>query len=321
MSLPVKPVLALSTCWNSHRHTDGFSMLQEAADLGFSHVELSHGTRIVLVPGILKALEAGVIKVSSTHNFCPLPTGIVQSAPNLFEPSALDEREHEQWLRHTKRSIDFTAQIRGKLVVLHLGSVKFFWLNPANKLAAYEDRHPDAVLTEDKTYQTMLAKACTKLRGRMPRYWARVQQCIEEVREYAVKKGVSLGFENREKFEELPLDDDFVALFNDVKTPNTFGYWHDTGHAQIKQSMGLLQQEAHLEKLSGRLLGFHLHDVSSAGKDHQPIGTGSVDFKMISGFWRPEHLLTLELSPRVTVEEVKTSKARIEELIAARFGG
>jgi hypothetical protein len=41
---------------------------------------------------------------------------------------------------------------------------------------------------------------------------------------------------------------------------------------------------------------------------------------MISEFWRPEHLLTLELSPRVQAEDVIASKAKIDALIAARFG-
>jgi hypothetical protein len=41
---------------------------------------------------------------------------------------------------------------------------------------------------------------------------------------------------------------------------------------------------------------------------------------MVSSFWRPEHTLVIELSPRLTVEEVLSSKQRIEELVAARFG-
>ena len=92
---PVNPILALSTAWCSARHTDGYAMLQEMADLGFKHVELSHGIRITLVPGILKALQEGVIKVSSLHNFCPLPAGMMHAAPNLFEPSAPANHGHE----------------------------------------------------------------------------------------------------------------------------------------------------------------------------------------------------------------------------------
>jgi hypothetical protein len=62
-----------------------------------------------LVPGILKVVEAGVIKIGITRNFCPLPTGVNSAAPNLFEHSALQYDEHQQWVRYTKRSIDFSA--------------------------------------------------------------------------------------------------------------------------------------------------------------------------------------------------------------------
>src|SRR5437667_8781693 len=117
----MKPTIALSSCWLSQRHQDGYAMLQEMAALGFEWVELSHGIRITLVPGILRAVEEGVIKISSTHNFCPLPTGVNQAAPNLYEPSARFHQEHEQWLRHTKRSIDFAAQMKARVLVLHLG--------------------------------------------------------------------------------------------------------------------------------------------------------------------------------------------------------
>src|SRR5574343_531181 len=107
----MKPVLALSSCWLSQRHQDGYEMLKEMAALGFEWVELSHGTRITLVPGILRGVEEGVIKVASCHNFCPLPTGINHSAPNLYTPSTKDARERDQWLRHSKRSLDFAAQV------------------------------------------------------------------------------------------------------------------------------------------------------------------------------------------------------------------
>jgi hypothetical protein len=33
--------------------------------------------------GILKAVAAGEINISSLHNFCPLPVGVTHAAPNL----------------------------------------------------------------------------------------------------------------------------------------------------------------------------------------------------------------------------------------------
>ncbi len=295
-------------------------MLHEIASLGFTHAELSHGIRIVLVPGILKAVEEGVIQISSTHNFCPLPAGITQAAPNLFEPSQREVREHDQWLRHTKRSIDFASQVKSRVVVLHLGSVKFFLFHPGRKVHAYLQKHPGAAAAGDVEYAAVLRKACEKLRVRMTPFWSQVQSSLAEITVYAKERGVSIGCENREKFDELPVDDDFPSLFSSLPADTPCGYWHDTGHADIKQGMGLLDHRVQLERNAERLLGFHLHDVSEAGKDHQAIGSGRIDFDMVSEFWRPSHLLTLELSPRVTIEEVVSSKARIEELLVRRFG-
>lgn len=295
-------------------------MLRELAGLGFEWVELSHGIKITLVPGILRAVEEGVMKISSCHNFCPLPTGVTHAAPNLYMPSSADARERDQWMRHSKRTIDFAHQVKAPKVVLHLGSVEFFWFNPARKLDAYFDAHPAADLTGDAGYQKILAKALAKLKERMPVYWENTRQGLVELLPYAEQKGVRLGFENRERFEELPLDADHPALIAALAKPAACGYWHDTGHAQIKQDMALLNHREHLDKNASNTIGFHLHDVSAEGADHQPIGSGKVDFEMVSRFWRPEHTLVIELSPRLTVEEVLASKKRVEELVAARFG-
>ena len=290
-------------------------MLQEMAQFGFEYVELSHGIRIPLVPGIMRAVEEGVVKISSTHNFCPLPTGIMRAAPNLFEPSSSDESEREQWLRHTKRSIDFAAQLKASAVVCHLGSVRFRWFNPARKISAYLQLHPGAGgSAEEFAYRALLDKSFARLRKRMPPYWSRVKANVDEVLEYARQKGVVLGFENREKFEELPLDADLLEFVESFGAGAPVGYWHDTGHAAIKEGMGLLRHQQHLEKLAPRTLGFHLHDVNALGHDHQAIGAGHIDFEMVSRFWRPNHLLTLELSPRISVAEVHDSKRRLEAL-------
>lgn len=294
-------------------------MCKEMAALDFEYIELSHGIRITLVPGILRAVEEGIVKISSTHNFCPLPTGVVQAAPNLFQPSSSDHREHEQWLRHTRRSIDFAAQVKSRALVCHLGSVSFFWFNPARALNRYLDEHHDAGRHgDDKDYDALLQKSLVKLRKRMPPFWAQVKASIGEVLDYAKQKNVKLGFENREKFEELPIDADYQAFIAEYPVDAPLGYWHDTGHADIKEGMGLLRHREHLEKMASRTIGWHLHDVSADGHDHQPVGSGHIDFKMVSSFWKPDHLLTLELSPRVKVEEVVSSKARVEALLAGR---
>src|SRR5512138_388472 len=114
---------SLSTCWNSHRHSDGRAMLREIRDLGFEYAELSHGTRISLLPGIIEAVEAGEIKISSLHNFCPLPLGVTHASPNLYQFSAESERERELALRYTLKTLDFAVRVQAPMVVTHLGSI------------------------------------------------------------------------------------------------------------------------------------------------------------------------------------------------------
>jgi hypothetical protein len=65
---------------------------------------------------------------------------------------------------------------------------------------------------------------------------------------------------------------------------------------------------------SASLSAIHLPDVDAEGHDHQPIGRGRIDFKMVRQFWQPHHLLVLELNPRATTAEVLESK-RIEDLL------
>jgi sugar phosphate isomerase/epimerase len=111
------------------------------------------------------------------------------------------------------------------------------------------------------------------------------------------------------------VDSDFPEFLKAMPLPSPTGYWHDTGHAHLKEELGLISHKAQLGANADRLLGFHLHDVKD-GHDHCAVGTGGIDFGMVSSFFRPEHLLVIELSPRVDVEGVKASKARVEAMLA-----
>src|SRR3954471_9641971 len=115
---------SLSSCWNSNRHTDGRAMLREIRDLGFEYAELSHGVRISLLPGILEAVDAGEIKISTLHNFCPLPIGVNHAAPNLFKFTSFDARERENAYRHSLKTLETAARLKAQLVVLHMGAIE-----------------------------------------------------------------------------------------------------------------------------------------------------------------------------------------------------
>ena len=98
-------------------------MLREIRALGFEYAELSHGIRISLLPGIVDAVEAGEIKISTLHNFCPLPIGLTHAAPNVFKFSSTDRRERDLAWRHSVKTIETAARVKAPVVVLHLGSI------------------------------------------------------------------------------------------------------------------------------------------------------------------------------------------------------
>src|SRR5947207_4631658 len=120
-------MLSFSTCWNSGRHSDGGKMLREIKDLGFDRIELGHGIRISLLPGIQKMFDAGEVQFSSLHNFCPLPVEIMHASPDCYKFSSPHSKERERANKQTFQTIDFAARLGAPFVVLHCGEVK---MNP-----------------------------------------------------------------------------------------------------------------------------------------------------------------------------------------------
>src|SRR5208282_4695905 len=245
---------SFSTCWNSHRHTDGRAMLREIRSLGFAWAELSHGIRISLLPGIIEAVEAGEMKISSLHNFCPLPMGVNHAAPNLFLFSSEDRRERENAWRHSLKTIETAARFQAPVVVLHLGCIE---------MKEYTDRLLDMIkrgLKETPKYAALLEEALEKREKKKERHMELSCEFLERLAGAAVEHGVKLGIENRQALEEIPLEPDFEFLLLQFSGPE-IGYWHDCGHAQIKENIGLINHRQHLQSLAPRLLGLHVHDV------------------------------------------------------------
>ena len=302
---PIGTMYSLSTCWNSKRHTDGRAMLREIRDLGFAYAELSHGIRLGLLPGILEAVDAGEIKISSLHNFCPLPMGVSHASPNLYEFSDERPRERELAIKHTIKTLDFAQRVRAPIVVLHLGSMEL--KDYTGKLSEMLDR--DAKKTPK--YEKLRAEAAASREARKASAVKRVYETLELILPEAEKRDLNLGVENRQGLEEIPLEDDFEFFFREFDSPN-MRYWHDTGHAQIKENLGFLHHAQHLEALTGRLAGFHVHDVVFPAADHAPPGIGTVDFAALKPFVKPDHIKVFELSPSLPVEAVKCGVAHVK---------
>src|SRR6185437_4203227 len=118
-------MIAFSTCWNSGRHTAGDEMLRETiTELGFDSIELGHGIRMSLMPGIQKMFDSGQVRFTSLHNFCPLPVEVMVASPDCYQFSSIYPNERERAVKQTFQTIDFAARLGAPFVVLHLGQVR-----------------------------------------------------------------------------------------------------------------------------------------------------------------------------------------------------
>jgi sugar phosphate isomerase/epimerase len=113
--------------------------------------------------------------------------------------------------------------------------------------------------------------------------------------------------------EELPIETDYQFLFRDIDSPSLV-YWHDTGHAQIKENLGFIHHVLHLESLRDHLAGFHIHDVQFPGRDHCAPGSGKVDFAALKSSVKPHHIKVFEFSPALSSDEAKKGIAHIKRL-------
>jgi sugar phosphate isomerase/epimerase len=301
---------SLSTCWNSHRHTDGRALLQEIRELGFEYAELSHGTRISLMPGILDAVQSGVIRISTLHNFCPLPMGVNHSAPNLYQFTAQSDRERESAIKHTLKTLEFATHVKASLVVLHLGSVEL--KDYSGKLKEMLERGEQG----SAKYTKLVAELVQKRTAKKAKFVERLYDSLRKIVPEAEARGIKLGCENREALEELPFEDDFAMLFRELPSP-IMTYWHDTGHAQIKENLGFIQHAQHLATYADRLAGFHIHDVQPPARDHRAPGSGSVDFAALKPFVKSQHIKVFEFNPAMPVEELKRGVEHVKRIWGA----
>src|SRR5439155_3760412 len=302
-------MLSFSTCWNSGRHTAGDAMLREIKELGFDHVELGHGIRLSLMPGIQEMFDAGEVRFSSLHNFCPLPVEILSASPDCYQFSSAHPKERERAIRQTFQTIDFAARLDAPFVVLHLGEVP---IGPVTDSLIRLVKNGKLLSRE---FVRKKIRAVEKREAVAPPYLERVKEALRRICEYAASKNIRLGIEGRRGYEEIPTEREIPALLDEIASPQ-LGYWHDMGHIQIKENLGFLDHAEWLQAIGARTFGCHMQDCIWPARDHQPPFTGGVAFEELVPLLPPTCLFVWEMSPRNTPEEITRSVALWKE----RFG-
>ena len=276
-------------------------MLREIkGKLGFDLIELGHGIRISLMPGIQQMFDAGKIRFSSLHNFCPLPVEVMTASPDCYKFSAAHPEERERAVKQTCQTIDFADRIGAPFVVMHLGEVPMPPITDPLIALAKKGK----LLSRE--YVQRKIRAVQKREAAAAPYLERVKDCLRRIIDYAAAKNVKLGLENRRGYEEIPTERELPALLDEMNSPQ-LGYWHDFGHAQIKENLAFLDHAEWLRAIGPRTLGCHVQDCIWPAQDHQPPFAGNVDLEKLVPLLPSDCVFVWEMSPNKTADDIRRS--------------
>lgn len=329
-----EPIIALSTSFFHGKISDAYEMMQKAAEMGFKYVELGHTTTVSMVDGIEQAVGEGVIKVSSLHNFCPIPPFATPPAPNFYSPATASKRESAQWLRHTKNTVNFAERVGASRVVTHAGELSYFWGSPKFKLGAefaellelraeISERGEEAGELKEKLerlellYKRDIADFIKKSERKSRKAHDRIFENLKDINEQLKEKNLLLGVENRDGYCELPFDTKFAEFAKRESELSNVRAWIDIGHVAVKSLRGVIDFEKFVEESAPYICGWHLHDCTAESKDHKALGQGCINFDFVKKYFDAEkHVFTLELSPKVRTQEAVDSRLKLEDMFA-----
>jgi sugar phosphate isomerase/epimerase len=303
----MKP-LALSTMYaQQDRFDDGAAFARYAAAAGYDAIEVSHSTGHAKFEQVL---DSGALPVTSVHQPSPrtkLDDGRWNSKPNLASP---DEAERRVAVEQAVESIAWAAKIGAQRSVCHLGAV-------GDHIEMFPEelemrRLFDSGQASDPRFAELRGQAIAKRKEMAGPFVAAARRSILELVQAAERHRIAIGIENRYHFHEIPHPEEYEILLEGLAAGQA-GYWHDVGHAEVLHRLGFIGRHAWLDRLSGRCIGAHLHDVEGIG-DHRAPGDGDVDWGyVVKGL---EHLpsYTLEINQHQSDEKVTGAKAFLESV-------
>jgi len=285
-------------------------MLREIkTKLGFELIELDHGIRMPLMPGIQKMFDGGEIRFSSLDNFCLLPDEAAVASPACYKFSAASVEERERAVTQTFQAIDLAGQLNAPFVVLHLGEVT---MPPITDRLIAMAKAGEYLSRE---YVRLKIKAVQERERHAPQYLQHVKDCLHRVIEYAGSKGVRLGIESRRAFEDIPTERELAELLDEMNSPQ-LGYWHDFGHSQIKENLGFIDHAEWLRAVGPRTFGCHVQDCIWPAREDQLPFTGAVDFEKLVPLLPTNCLFVWKMNPNRTADAIRQSVQMWKE----RFG-
>lgn len=301
-------MFAISTVWNAWRHKTAYSLVDEIKDLGFDRLELSFGLPSRMVEDIREMVKEGRIAVGSLHNYCPAP--IIREGTSLSHdvlPLSNPDEEERRWaVRQTMRTVETARSLGASAVVLHMGKVLIRPISP--KLMALLENGEN----QSGRYHKLKAKLRKKREAGKGLYLEQAAKSLRDLAPQAEELGIRLGIENRYYPEEIPALNEIGQLIKWTDSP-AVGYWHDLGHAAVKENLGWESHDEYLKRYGRHLVGTHIHDVILT-RDHKAPLQGNLDYDRFRDYLGKDLLKVMEVHPIATAEEIKNGLAFLRRL-------
>ncbi len=286
--------LALSTYWMRGRWERVGDFFDAAAALGWTAFELSG----LKDDSFYRAVRPGVFLITSLHAPAPgdMRNGEMRRADILL--TSLDAGRRQQAVALIRRALDVADRYGAHVVVLHAGQAGVP-SELADQLHGLFDAGQIDSPAAAAVRQQLAAARAHQHEARM----ASLRRSLDELLPYAADRGLCLGIENRPAAEVPNWQDvsDLLSWYPDAP----LGYWHDTGHAQVQQLLGLTLHADWLRAYGRRLVGLHLHDAVGRHVHYAP-GSGSVDWPGLAALVPAHVLRTIEVGGAVSEAALRT---------------
>lgn len=200
-----------------------------------------------------KIFEKLQIPFLGLHAPAPLEKPL-KNASRLIDLVSKDKETTRNSLKHLKNSIKFAHKSGMKYVILHAGG----------------QENIGTEIVKGKVNEEYIKDFLKEREKKRKEYLERFFKNFEKILNLCEKLKIKIALEVRYYPGEFPDLFELKKIFEKMNS-EYLGYWHDTGHAWVKEP-------SYMENFKGKLTGIHIHDIKGTD-EHRPPGSGEFDFK------------------------------------------
>ena len=306
----MKTNISISTAWNCAADKSLKLALDEIKELGLSNIEVGYNFKRDRLDELVALIPNYGFQVSSLHNYCPLPESAMpnRSVLDCYRLSALDERERAKAVEFTKNTIDTANVLSCPVVVIHAGTVELDGAPHQRLLTLFREGKRDS-----SEYEKAKSEFLDKRRENSGKFLDAIIKSFKEVLGYGQALNVKLGLETRYYPNEIPNIEEAKILLDMFKGMGLV-YWHDLGHGEVNERLGIASHLDYLSRFKDHLYGMHIHGVKGLD-DHLAPLEGDMYLERFKEFMIKKNLLmVLESHNSATKEQLIKAIDKLKNL-------